>query len=114
MLFVVILLLNRWFTRFWCRGICPLGAMLGIFSRFSIFGLKKDLSSCDHCNKCLETCQGADNPDVGTRWRQAECHLCLNCQASCPQGSLSFQFFPRHEQTKDNPEGTPNHVSVCV
>lgn len=105
--FVLILFLNRWFTRFWCRAICPLGAMLGVFSRFAIFGLKKDESSCDHCNLCLESCQGADNPDVGSRWRQAECHLCLNCQAACPQGSLSFEFFPDQTPTKANPLGTP-------
>jgi ferredoxin len=105
--FVLILVLNRVFTRFWCRAICPLGAMLGIFSRFAIFGLKKDERTCDHCNLCLEACQGADNPDIGTRWRQTECHLCLNCQAACPQGSLSFRFFPDQKDTKENPAGTP-------
>jgi len=104
--FVLILVLNRVFTRFWCRAICPLGAMLGIFSRFAIFGLKKNKSSCDDCNLCLESCQGADNPDIGNRWRQTECHLCLNCQAACPQGSLSFCFFPDQEDTKENPSGT--------
>lgn len=102
--FTVVVLLNRWFTRFWCRGICPLGAMLGLFSRFAIFGLKKDESSCDHCNLCLQHCQGADNPDVGSKWRQAECHLCLNCQASCPKGSLSFRFFPNQKDRLSNPE----------
>jgi polyferredoxin len=104
--FVLILALNRIFTRFWCRAICPLGAMLGIFSRFAIFGLKKDESTCDHCNLCLQSCQGADNPEIGSEWRQAECHLCLNCQASCPQGSLSFEFFPDQIKTKTNPVGT--------
>lgn len=105
--FLAVLVLNRIFTRFWCRAICPLGAMLGIFSRFAIFGLKKDESSCDHCNLCLVSCQGADNPDIGNKWMQSECHLCLNCQASCPQGSLSFQFFPDQEITQTNPAGTP-------
>jgi polyferredoxin len=105
--FLVVLVLNRIFTRFWCRGICPLGAMLGIFSRYSLFGLKKDEATCTHCEKCLIHCQGADNPDIGYRWRQAECHLCLNCQASCPEKSLSFCFFPDQADTKTNPAGTP-------
>jgi ferredoxin len=81
--------------------------MFGVFSRYSIFGLKKEEASCTHCNECLLHCQGADNPDVGSKWRQAECHLCLNCQATCPEGSLSFCFFPDQEITKENPEGTP-------
>jgi len=101
--FLIILVLNRIFTRFWCRGICPLGALLGLFSRFAILGLEKNESSCDHCKKCLVSCQGADNPDVGSKWRQPECHLCLNCQASCPTGSLKFKFFPDQKTTKENP-----------
>jgi MauM/NapG family ferredoxin protein len=105
-LFIIILILNRLYTRFWCRAICPLGAMLGIFSRFAIFGLKKDESSCTDCGLCLLHCQAADNPDIGKRWRQAECHLCLNCVASCPENSLKFCFFPDHEDTKANPAGT--------
>jgi len=105
--FALILILNRVFARFWCRGICPLGAMLGIFSRYAIFGLKKDETTCNHCNECLMHCQGADNPDIGSRWRQSECHLCLNCQAACPNKSLSFQFFPEQENTSANPAGTP-------
>jgi len=106
-LFAVVLVLNRVFTRFWCRGICPLGAMLGIFSRFAIFGLQKNESTCDQCHQCLLSCQGADNPDVGSVWRQTECHLCLNCQASCPTGSLKFRFFPSQGVSKSNPPGTP-------
>ena len=103
--FILILALNRVFTRFWCRGICPLGAMLGIFSRFALFGLQKDESSCDDCGMCLLHCQGADDPIVGSKWRQAECHLCLNCAASCPNNSLKFVFFPNQKNTKTNPAG---------
>lgn len=105
LLFVTVLVLNRLYTRFWCRGICPLGAMLGIFSRYAIFGLQKNESSCTGCNECLLNCQGADNPDIGAKWRQAECHLCLNCQATCPEGSLQFRFFPDQTITAKNPDG---------
>ncbi len=106
LLFLAILVLNRVFTRFWCRGICPLGAMLGIFSRYAIFGLQKDAASCDKCQKCVAHCQGADGPEVGEVWRQSECVLCLNCQGACPQGSLKFKFFPNHEKSERNPAPT--------
>jgi len=105
-LFALIMVMNRVFTRFWCRGICPLGAMLGVFSRFAIFGLQKDEEACGGCNKCLLNCQGGDNPIVGEKWHQAECHLCLNCQASCPDSALKFRFFPTQGDTKGNPAGT--------
>jgi ferredoxin len=103
--FFLILLLNLIFTRFWCRGFCPLGALLGVFSRFAIFGLEKDEESCDHCNLCLLHCQGADNPDPGSTWRQAECHVCLNCQTVCPHGSVKFKFFPDLRPTQKIPDG---------
>ena len=105
-LFGAILVLNRVFTRFWCRGVCPLGALLGVFSRFAIFGLQKDEEACGGCNKCLLACQGGDNPIVGEKWHQPECHLCLNCQASCPDGALKFRFFPKQGTTRENPAGT--------
>ncbi|HUV31403.1 MAG TPA: 4Fe-4S dicluster domain-containing protein [Acidobacteriota bacterium] len=105
--FIVILALNRVFTRFWCRGICPLGALLGVFSRFAIFGLEKVESGCDQCHKCLLSCQGADDPEIGSPWRQTECHLCLNCQAECPSNALRFRFFPEQVSTQANPAGTP-------
>lgn len=105
-LFALVLVLNRLHTRFWCRVLCPLGALLGFFARFSLFGLRKNESACSHCNKCMLSCQGADNPVVGERWRQAECHLCLNCQASCPEGALEFVFFPEQAGTQGNPAGT--------
>jgi len=112
--FLLILALNRVFTRFWCRALCPLGAMLGIFSRFSLFGLKKNEATCDHCNLCLESCQGADNPAIGDKWRQTECHLCLNCQASCPQGSLSFEFFPNQKVSKANPASIVGGLAMVL
>ncbi len=106
LVFATILALNRVITRFWCRGLCPLGALLGLFSRFAILGLSKDEGVCSHCNRCLLSCQGGDNPDVGSQWRQSECHLCLNCQAVCPEGSLRFRLFPNQVDTKTNPAGT--------
>ncbi|UCD63644.1 MAG: 4Fe-4S binding protein [Candidatus Zixiibacteriota bacterium] len=106
-LFLIILVLNRLFTRFWCRGICPLGALLAIFSRYSLLGLQKDRASCTDCGLCALSCQGADDPELGRKWRQAECHLCLNCQATCPEGSLRFTFLAAEKATKENPAGTP-------
>ena len=99
-IFFAILLANRLITRFWCRGLCPLGALLGVFSRFSIFGMEKFESLCTDCNKCALECQGGDDPQPGYAWRQSECHLCLNCVASCPESGIDFTFFPSLEHTR--------------
>lgn len=93
-LFVLILAINLRVTRFWCRAICPLGALLGIASRWSVLGLVKNPEHCNDCNRCLLRCQGGDNPVGGVPWHQPECHLCLNCVDECPEQGLQFKFFP--------------------
>ena len=64
-LFLLIVFASLWVTRFWCRALCPLGALLGAVSRWSILGLHKDSSSCDKCSRCLLHCQGGDDPIGG-------------------------------------------------
>ena len=52
LIFVGILASNLWITRFWCRALCPLGALLGIFSRWSVLGLRKHNAHCNDCTRC--------------------------------------------------------------
>jgi polyferredoxin len=92
--FIAILALNLLITRFWCRALCPLGALLGLASRWSILGLEKRPAHCEDCNRCLLHCQGGDDPIPGAPWRKAECHLCMNCVADCPESGIRFRFFP--------------------
>jgi len=91
-IFLVIVFLNRIRPRFWCRTLCPLGALLGIFARFSILRLEKDPEKCTDCNLCIRHCQGAASPKPGQEWETAECHVCLNCFNICPEDALAFRF----------------------
>jgi polyferredoxin len=99
-----VLALNLRITRFWCRALCPLGALLGAASRWAIFGLEKRPAECGECNRCLLNCQGGDDPIPGAAWRKAECHLCLNCVADCPEAGLRFRWFPAAGQTAAGPD----------
>jgi polyferredoxin len=101
--FLVILAASLRVTRLWCRSICPLGALLGAVSRWSILGLHKDAASCDKCNRCLLNCQGGDDPIGGAPWRKSECLMCFNCVGSCPHQSLTFRFF-RNEREVASPD----------
>jgi polyferredoxin len=92
LIFLVALFLNRIRPRFWCRTLCPLGALLGIFSRFSILRLEKYAEKCTECNLCVKHCQGAASPRPDQQWETAECHVCLNCFNVCPEEALAFKF----------------------
>ena len=99
-LFVVILFSSLRVTRLWCRALCPLGALLGLMSRWSVLGLSKDAASCTGCNRCLMHCQGGDDPVGGVPWRKSECLMCMNCVDSCPHQSLEFRLFPTGTESK--------------
>jgi len=95
-----ILFMNRFIPRFWCRVLCPLGALLGVFAKFALFGMEKDHKKCTDCNLCLVHCQGADNPQGGVKWRQDECHMCMNCESACPEDVIKFKFLPQRASTQ--------------
>ncbi|HEU4535541.1 MAG TPA: 4Fe-4S binding protein, partial [Polyangiaceae bacterium] len=71
-LLVAVLFMNRFIPRFWCRVLCPLGAFLGVFARYALFGMEKDHAKCTDCNLGLVNCQGADSPQGGVKHRQDE------------------------------------------
>lgn len=101
---VAILFMNRVIPRFWCRALCPLGALLGVVSRFALFGMKKDHEKCTDCNLCLVHCQGADSPQGGVKHRQEECHVCLNCESACPEGVIHWGFLPNRRSSTQAPD----------
>ena len=94
MLFLAVLGLNLVEKRFWCKYLCPLGALLGLLSRFSL--LKRSVSEgCTECGACGQVCQGAAAPDVKGQWTDAECYYCWNCDDVCPNNAVSFGFAGR-------------------
>jgi len=97
-MFLAILFASLRVTRFWCRSICPLGALLGVVSRWSVLGLHKVAEKCNNCNRCLLHCQGGDDPIGGVPWRKSECLMCMNCVGSCPEHALAFRFFRKEEE----------------
>lgn len=84
-----ILLLGLLQPRFWCRNLCPAGAILGLFSRLPWF--RRSVSEkCTGCGRCLRSCPtGAISGDF-VKTLHAECITCLKCQEVCPEGAISF------------------------
>jgi len=88
--FAVIVGLN-WITeRFWCRYLCPLGGMLGLFSRSSIY--RREVSeACTSCGLCAQNCPtGTIDKENNFASDPAECIYCYECAADCPVQVISF------------------------
>jgi len=88
---LVLLGMNLAIPRFFCRVLCPLGALLGWLSRFSLMRINRDVSRCTDCNLCLSRCEGAADPQGALR--ASECFVCMNCVDDCPEDALSFTLF---------------------
>ncbi len=94
-LLFLFLALNLVIPRFFCRALCPLGALLGVFSRFGWWRIERDRAKCDACNLCSLNCEAACDPHKDLR--KSECFVCYNCIEDCPCGALSFKFLPPRE-----------------
>lgn len=88
--FIAILLLNLISERFWCRYLCPLGGLLGLLSKVSIF--KRNVkNACGNCKLCDRACPtGAVRVDQGFSSDPGECILCMQCVEDCPKNAINF------------------------
>ncbi len=91
-LFVAAVLLNLIRPRFYCRFVCPLGALFGVLGRFAIWRIGKSRDECIDCHLCEKNCEGACQPTG--QIRLAECVLCLNCIADCHHGLMGYHTAP--------------------
>jgi polyferredoxin len=84
--------LNLVLPRFFCRFVCPLGALFGLLGRFSPWRIGKTAGKCGDCCICEEYCEGACRP-AGTVII-GECVMCMNCLDRCPVGRVTFAGKP--------------------
>lgn len=72
--------------RLFCRFICPLGALYGLFNRISFFGVKVEQPKCTNCNLCISHCK-LDVHHVGDQ----ECISCGECMNVCPTNAIVWK-----------------------
>jgi len=78
---------------FWCRYLCPYGALLGIVSMFSPMRIRRSEEACIDCAKCAKACPAALPVDQLITIKSAECTGCLECVAVCPaEGALDLSL----------------------
>jgi len=91
LVFIGMIILELWQPRFWCRNLCPMGTLIGLVSRFSLLN-RRVSPRCNHCGQCRRACVmnavGREPHDT----MYGDCTFCLECQAECPRGGVSFGF----------------------
>lgn len=92
LILIVVLIGAVLIPRFFCRYLCPLGALYGLFNRYSFYQLNLDQNRCTGCHTCTQVCPMAvEIPTAGDKLVQissTECIRCGRCKAACPAGAI--------------------------
>jgi ferredoxin-type protein NapF len=99
----LMLILVTWLSftrgRLYCNTVCPVGTLLGLLSRISVFRIRMIDSRCTRCAKCVFTCKAScidmKNLDVDF----SRCVACFNCLQVCPENAILYQPSRRNQTT---------------
>lgn len=91
LVFFTVVGLNVFTPRFWCRYLCPLGAMLGLIGK-AAFIRREVKDTCTSCSGCARRCPTATiDPSRNFTGDPGECIVCMDCIDDCPNQSNIFR-----------------------
>lgn len=96
----VFVLASVFVQNFWCRFLCPYGALLGLTSWLSPVRIRRNEDTCIDCAKCAKACPSALPVDRLVQIRSVECTGCLECVAVCPAQDALAMSLPQRLGTK--------------
>ncbi len=82
---ISLVVLSILIRNFWCRYLCPYGALLGTASFFSILKIHRNEKTCTQCRNCTRACPVDIRVHAARTVRSDECHACLKCVSECPE-----------------------------
>ena len=85
-----LVILSLLIENFWCRFLCPYGALLSFFSLFSPMSITRNAEQCISCKTCDNVCPNQLTICSADNISSPECTLCYNCITSCPRNALSI------------------------
>ncbi len=88
--------------RLWCNTVCPVGTVLGFFSKFSIFKPVIDTNKCNGCTLCSRKCKSSCINPAEHRIDYSRCVVCMDCIGNCRQGAISYKPFWNMPNNKKN------------
>jgi len=90
---LIIIIFTFYIKNFWCRYLCPYGALMGIWGWFSPSAIVRNEATCIDCGKCNKVCNNQLNIMSKKEVLSPECNSCLACVDACPQkDTLQYQI----------------------
>jgi polyferredoxin len=98
MVMAILVIASVFVQNFWCRYLCPYGALMGLVSMASPLRIRRDPNVCIDCGKCSKACPSALPVDRLVTIKSAECTGCMQCVAVCPAADALFFSVPRRKR----------------
>jgi ferredoxin-type protein NapF len=83
--------LSLYFGRLYCNTVCPVGTVLGLLSRISVFKIKMDAATCTKCGKCAFACKSSCINVKTLQVDSSRCVACYDCISVCPESSIRYE-----------------------
>lgn len=90
--FVVVVVLAWRGGRTWCNTICPVGTILGFFSKYSLFKPVVDTEKCNSCGLCARNCKASCINSAEHQIDYSRCVACFECLNACKKGAISYKL----------------------
>ncbi|MBQ8476438.1 4Fe-4S binding protein [bacterium] len=94
-------------NRFFCTSICPVGALLGLISKFSVFKMQMD-DNCIKCGMCARYCPSKCIDKDNKKVNNENCVKCLKCTSVCPKNAMKYGI----KKQEFNPDRRSAVVSI--
>ena len=108
-LFFLLITQMSWFKgRSYCNTICPVGTSLGLLSKFSIFHISIEESTCTRCGACEKQCKSQCIDSETMKVDDTRCVSCFNCLSACKKGGISYDFRYKKKQVQPIEEKVSN------
>ncbi|MDR1499706.1 MAG: 4Fe-4S binding protein [Tannerellaceae bacterium] len=91
---VTLVVMTVWRGRLFCNTLCPTGALLSLFSRYSFFRISFDETVCNKCGNCERACKAEAIDSKSMTVDVSRCVTCFNCTSACNKKSLMYRFRP--------------------
>ncbi len=101
---LIIGIMTIWRGRLWCNTICPVGAFLGLFSKYSLFKIRFAQAECTNCSLCEKRCKAECIDYENMTVDDSRCISCFNCIQACPVRGLTYSY---SETEGEVPEAEP-------
>jgi polyferredoxin len=110
---MVLIVLSVFVKNFWCRFLCPYGAMLGLVALVSPARIRRNADACIDCSKCAKACPAGLPVARQLSIASAECTACMSCVAACPAvGALDLSIGPRRAAAPTTPEAVAAGILI--